>query len=122
MNWFRDHIRRSSWLALIALAINLGLSFGHLHAHDGAGLRSLSSAAIAASDEQGTKGHQDGDQADLFCPICMAAGAIGHALTSAPPVLPILFAQSAIDPTCEDVVSIPQPPRAAFYSRGPPTS
>jgi hypothetical protein len=35
MRWFRDKIRQGTWLALIALAINLGLSFGHVHAIDG---------------------------------------------------------------------------------------
>jgi len=34
MRWFRDTISQSTWLALIALAINLGLSFGHFHAID----------------------------------------------------------------------------------------
>jgi hypothetical protein len=37
MRWFRDNIRQGSWAALIALAINLALSFGHVHAIDGKG-------------------------------------------------------------------------------------
>ena len=34
MRWIRDHARQGSWLALFALVLNLGLSFGHIHAID----------------------------------------------------------------------------------------
>jgi hypothetical protein len=125
MRWFRDHIRRGSWLALLALAINLGLSFGHIHAIDGKGFQHrLASqiATIAPSDDGQTPGHHDGDPADLLCPICMAAGAIAHALNSAPPALPLALAEAPIDQTIEHEPGLPQRPRAAFYSRGPPIS
>jgi hypothetical protein len=125
MRWFRDHIRRGSWLALVALAINLGLSFGHIHAIDGKGLQHrLASqiAAIAASDDGQTPGTHDGDPADLLCPICVAAGAIAHALSSAPPALPLALAEARIDQTIEHDFGLPQWPRSAFYSRGPPIS
>jgi hypothetical protein len=124
MRWFRDHIRRGSWFALVALAINLGLSFGHIHA---IGVRDFqhrfaSIAAIASPDDGQAPGHHEGDQADLLCPICMAASAIGHALASAQPALPLTVAESPIDPTIEQDLAVPQPPRAAFQSRGPPVS
>jgi len=125
MRWFRDHIRRGSWLALLALAINLGLSFGHIHALDGKGIQHrLASqiAAIAASDGGQSRGHHDSDPADLLCPICMATRAVGHALASAPPALPLALAESPINLTIAPVLAVPQSPRAAFYSRGPPIS
>jgi len=124
MRWFRDHIRRGSWFALVALAINLGLSFAHIHAIGGKdfGHRFASIAAIASPDDGQTPGHHDGDPADLLCPVCMAAGAIGHALASAPPALPLALAESPIDLTIEHDLAVPQPPRAAFQSRGPPVS
>ena len=125
MGWFRDHIRRGSWFALVALAINLGLSFGHIHAidHRGFGHPSASQiVAIASPDDGQTPGNHDGDQFDLLCPICMAASAMGHALASAQPALPLALAELAIDPTIEQDFAVPQPPRAAFQSRGPPVS
>jgi hypothetical protein len=125
MRWFRDHIRRGSWLALVALAINIGLSFGHIHAIDGKGLQHRSASqitAVVSPDDRQTPGHHDGDQVDLLCPICMAAGAIGQALSSGPPALPLAPAWSAIDLTIEPVLAVPQSPRAAFHSRGPPIS
>jgi hypothetical protein len=125
MRWFRDHIRRGSWLALVALTINIGLSFGHIHAMDGRGLHHRSASQIAAvvsPDDGQTPGHHDGDQVDLLCPICMAAGTIGHGLSSAPPALPLARSWSSIDLTIEPVLAVPQSPRAAFHSRGPPIS
>ena len=120
MRWFRDHIRRSSWLALLALAINFGLSFGHVHAVDNRFATGI--AALASPDNEQSPAHHDGDQADLLCPICMAASAIGHALASAPPALSVALAETPIDLTIENVFAILQPPRAAFHSRGPPIS
>jgi hypothetical protein len=124
MGWFRDHIRHGSWFALVALAINLGLSFGHIHAIGGKDFqhRFTSIAAIASPDDGPTPGHHDGDPADLFCPICMAASSVGHALASAAPALPLVFAESQIDQAIEPAIAIKQPPRAAFHSRGPPIS
>ena len=100
MGWFRDHMRRGSWFALVALAINLGLSFGHIHAIDRRGFGHPSASqivAIASPNDAQTPGHHEGDQFDLLCPICIAASAVGHALASAPPALPLALAESQID-------------------------
>lgn len=125
MRWFRDHIRRSAWLALVALAINLGLSFGHVHAVDARGFGHQPASQIAAiglPDGGQVPPHHDGDQVDLLCPICMAAGAIAHALASTPPEVPLALACASIDLPIEAGSIIPQPPRAAYHSRGPPIS
>jgi hypothetical protein len=130
MRWFRDHIRQGSWFALVALAINLALAFGHIHASNGSGTERAGSliAAIAAPhgivapQSDGTTQNHPADQADYLCPICMAAAAMGTALAPAPPALPVEFADAAIDHAIEPAVAVPQPPRAAFQSRGPPIS
>jgi hypothetical protein len=125
MRWFRDTLRQGSWLALIALAINLGLSFGHFHAIDG-GVSGRGIATVAASipsPDQGHKhGHPDHGDADYLCPICMAATAMASALASAPPAPPLQFANVTIDRTIEPVFALVEPPPAAFQSRGPPIS
>ena len=125
MRWFRDKIRQGTWLALIALAINLGLSFGHVHAIDGkiSGRGIATVAASIASTDAGERQRQPGDgHADYLCPICMAATAIANALTSTPPALPAEFANVTIDRTIACVVALVEPQRAAFQSRGPPIS
>ena len=125
MRWFRDTIRQGSWLALMALAINLGLSFGHIHAIDGEvsgrGIATVA-ASIASPDHGHKQGHPNHRNADYLCPICMAATAMASALASAPPVLPLEFANATIDRTIEPVFALVEPPRAAFQSRGPPIS
>lgn len=124
MRWFRDTLRQGSWLALIALAINLGLSFGHVHAIDGgaSGRGTATAASIASSDHSHKQGHPDHDHADDLCPICMAATSMASALASAPPTLPSKFAHVTIDRTIEPVFALVEPPPAAFQSRGPPIS
>ena len=47
MRWFRRNIRFGSWCALFALAIQLVLSFGHLHFASSAAAAALASAAAA---------------------------------------------------------------------------
>ena len=124
MRWFRDHIRQGSWLALVALAINFALAFGHIHASDGTGSEraGLLVAAIARWMAIGLKTTPPTTDADDLCPICMAAAAMGTALAPTPPALPVEFADAAIDHAIEHTVAIPHAPRAAFQSRGPPIS
>lgn len=123
MRWFRDNIGQGAWLALLALVINLGLSFGHVHAI--AGERAEHIAAVAAhhgkTQGQTNSGHPDGGQADYLCPICTAAAAMVSPLAS-PPMLRVEFAGVTIDRGIEPVVAVADPPRAAFQSRGPPIS
>jgi S1-C subfamily serine protease len=121
MRWFRDTLKQGSWLALIALAINLGLSFGHFHAIDGE-VSGGGIATVAASIASPDQGHPDHGHADYLCPICMAATAMASALVSAPPALPLEFADVTIDRAIPPVFARVEPPPAAFQSRGPPIS
>jgi hypothetical protein len=123
MRWFRDNIRHGSWLALIALVINLGLSFGHVHPINGKPAQQSSPvASIASGHSQQTPGHSDDGQADYLCPICMAATAMANALTSTPPALQVEFADASVDRPIEPAFAVVEPPAAAFQSRGPPIS
>jgi hypothetical protein len=125
MRWFRDTIRQSTWLALIALAMNLGLSFGHFHAIDGKdfgrGIAAVA-ASIASPDDGQKQGNSDDSHADYLCPICMAASAMASALASTAPALPPEFDNATIDHTIEPALVLAETPRAAFQPRGPPIS
>jgi hypothetical protein len=125
MRWFRDNIKQGSWLALIALAVNLALSFGHFHASDGklvsAGLFAKI-VSVAAPDDTPKPGHPHDGQADVLCPICAASTAMAHALASAPPALTVEFVAAATDRMVAFDVAIIEPQRTAFQSRGPPLS
>lgn len=123
MRWFRDNSGRGSWLALIALVINLSLSFGHIHSFDG---RAVSAGPLAklvsaaTHDERGQPAHPADDRADALCPICMASSSIATALLSIPPTLAVDFAVSATGPPATRSVFRIERPRVAFQSRGPP--
>ena len=34
MNWFRSNNQSGTWLALLALTLQMAVSFGHMHSHD----------------------------------------------------------------------------------------
>jgi hypothetical protein len=126
MRWFRDTIRPSTWLALIALAVNLALSFGHFHAIDGKasgnGIAAVAASTVSPDDGQ-RQGNPPGDShADYLCPICVAATAMASALASAPPALSPEFANVTVERTIEPILALVEPSRAAFQPRGPPIS
>lgn len=123
MRWLRGRLQQGSWLALLALAINLALSFGHLHLalRDGR-TGGLLRAHATAVQKSGAAGDHDRSRADDLCPICMAAGALGSALASLPPSLevPIALGVESRDPAPQWTTR--QSAHTAFWSRGPPLS
>jgi DUF2946 family protein len=130
MRWFRDNMGQGSWLALLALVINLGLSFGHVHAIEAKrssyGQSLVAKVAAAALHNnlhhKQTQGHPGDGQADYLCPICTAAAAMASPLASAPPALRFEFAGISVDRPIESILAIAEPPTASFQSRGPPIS
>jgi hypothetical protein len=124
MRWFRRHVRHGSWLALVALVINLTLAFGHVHAVGGnAPERSgVLMAAIAGVDGSQNRHHPSDSHPDYLCPICMATAVMGNGLAPTPPALQVEFAEAKIDQPIDHFRFVPRPARAAFESRGPPIS
>jgi hypothetical protein len=123
MRGFRQQVRQGSLLALLALAINLALSFGHIHFDTARGERATASLLLSAilHDDDGQKGKVDGHP-DEFCPICVARAALGTAMVATPPSLPVEFVSATIEHSNALQVALIEPRRLAFYSRGPPLS
>ena len=102
MRWFRTRSRQVSCLALLALAMQLALSFGHIHLKDVLHVKDVlsethSSASIDVSalallsDEQPTSA-QPADSShheheDEYCAIYAINALIGSAQHAAPPAL-----------------------------------
>ena len=122
MRWIRDNVRHGSWLALVAIAINLALSFGHVHVAGRASDRNLVVAAIGASDRGNVPGHSDDPRADYLCPICIASSAIANAMAASPPAIALQLTATVVDRTIPPVRIAVALPRAPFQSRGPPVS
>jgi hypothetical protein len=113
MGWFRGQRRIAGWLALLALALQLGLAFGHVHhaAHS-------HSAELAAGEPDGD--HDDADKHD--CPSCAILKLLAGAHPGAAPIstMPIPAAAGTIGPAIETIRS--DQTRTAFRSRAPPLS
>ncbi|MGA8696290.1 MAG: hypothetical protein WB689_21100, partial [Xanthobacteraceae bacterium] len=98
MNWFRSTIRPFAQLALFALAVQMVVSFGHMH-RDDLGLPPLATAHWAhfpSGAAQALTGPTDRDQypsSDDYCPICASIALLA---TGAPPLPPVTVAPPLI--------------------------
>ena len=118
MGWFR---RQTGWvcaLALLALALQLIASFGHVHTEDlFAGRQSLT---VAGAGNAAADGDADQHERDGFCSLCWAVQVLGHAQIAVPPLLPVavVFTRTAIGVPPPNPVTLPD--CQAFQSRAPP--
>src|SRR6478672_7568801 len=69
MHWIRKNSRLGSWAAVFALAIQLVLSFGHVHLED---LKSPSSVTASSQPKPNTPDDDDRGTGHDFCAICAA--------------------------------------------------
>jgi len=119
MHWFRSRVRLGSCVALFALAVQLVLTFGHVHL-DGLGGHSsvrIEAAAVALAPA----GHQGPKAADDYCATCALihlAGALVPAAAAAL-ALPLVFGQLH-RPRVALRLALPASPPASFAARAPP--
>jgi hypothetical protein len=138
MKWFRANIKHGSRLALVALAVQFALSFGHFHgvaAQAAPALQSspapfaISSADRRAATEIASKGarepasdHDSGQPSNDPCAIC-AVMALANAVLFATP--PLLLLPQALEfsylSTDAEFIHLDSA-RTAFQSRAPPVS
>jgi hypothetical protein len=124
MTWFRANIRLGSRLALIALAIQFALAFGHAHhagqpSHDVGAAHAL--ASIPASDDH-AGGEPARDPHQIACDICAVMALAGAALIAPPPALSAPPAGAKTAPAAVVGRLALAPIRGAFQARAPPLS
>jgi hypothetical protein len=123
MHWFRSRLKLGSWLALTALAIQLALSFAHVHldgnAPFGAGAKALAAVQIT-TDSDAAGGAGAPALADEFCAICALIHLAGTAQTAAAPALdaPVAYRRISIELVAE--LGSSPPVHAPFSARAPP--
>ena len=125
MNWFRSTIRPFAKLALFALAVQMVVSFGHMH-RDDLGLPSLATAHWAhfpSAAAQALAGPADPDQypsSDDYCPICASIALLTTGAPSLPPVIvvPPLIPRVWSSPTSLYLVATQA--IFSFQARAPP--
>jgi hypothetical protein len=121
MRWIRTNRRWSTYLALAAMALQLVLSFGHIHLEkfgSGSAFATIA-AAKAPSSPQGPAQHP-ANEADGYCAICAAIHLTSSSFLPDAPPLPMPFSSRAVEHLSYFNFTFVSPPRAAFQSRAPP--
>lgn len=124
MRWFRSHIRAGSHLALFALAVQLFVTFGHVHLD---GWLSGSKASAGAVRHATVSLHNPGDasrqapgMADDDCPVCALIQLANASPPSVAPPLPTPTLIGGIKLAAPDDMWRAASHRLAFLARGPP--
>jgi Protein of unknown function (DUF2946) len=92
MGWFRSRSRGGSYLALLALAFQLAVSFGHVHLDHVASVSAPATAlasAQASGDDINTPPVGREDLADDYCPICTLIHLASALVPAETPPLPL---------------------------------
>jgi hypothetical protein len=121
MRWVRTKKRSSTWIALAAMALQLVLSFAHIHLEKLANTSAIESVATAgvAASRQGPAQHP-ANEADDYCAICAAVHLTSSSLLPDAPQLPVPLASQTIAHSGYFNFTFISPQRAAFQSRAPP--
>ena len=117
MQWLRWNRRWGGYAALFALALQLALSFGHLHLDD---LGVTAAAGQAPNPSHPGKSPGNTPDTDEFCAICAVISLSGTLVIPEPPAL--VFAATPDDAFFADlgVILVPSHERGYFQARAPP--
>jgi hypothetical protein len=117
MRWLRTNRRPWAWAALLALTLQLGLAFGHVHV----AATSATTLSATASPQSDTGDSGDSGDAD-YCATCAILALLTGAQTATAPVvnlsISLVSTEIALQPETARFLS----PHAAFRARAPPLS
>src|SRR5882757_9435274 len=138
MKWFRKHLKHGSRLALFALAIQFGLSFGHFHAVTARAAPAIATGlaqadldyakrlATPGTSSEAAKTQQpstpDSDHTADACAICAVISLANNVLFATPPLLQLPQAVELLYLTTDAEFAHLSSLRQAFQSRAPPAS
>ena len=119
MRWFRSNVRSGAWFALVAMAFQLALTFGHVH------LRLSSAASHQFAAAHSPVAPPDGSRVPTkplvdhcaACTLIQMASAAAPAATASLP-LPALFTSAPLTIGIEHELGASPP--IHFQARGPP--
>jgi hypothetical protein len=124
MGWVYRHKRHGALFALAALALQIAVSFGHVHL-DGV-VRAASHSTVAgapkitlAQSSPQLPAQNSGDDDD-YCAICASIFLVSSSFVSEPPKLPVPVGFTRIERSFSITRGIIAPRRVAFRSRAPP--
>jgi hypothetical protein len=118
MHWFHWNRRWTSYAALFALALQLAVSFGHVHLdHLGLGGSSVAAAQKPSGPTEPAGNVPDRDEG---CAICTILGLAGTPLVPDSPALVFEAAHHAAQFSELSAVFVSDPRREHFQARAPP--
>src|ERR1700693_3120653 len=122
MRWFRANRMVGGRLALFALALQLVLSFGHIHPEDlfgsaKGGALSVSTVLPTAAEATALSADQASHQGDDYCAICATMALLNTSCVAAAPQLPPLAGFRAVEQVDRVAALFVAPLRAPFQSR-----
>jgi hypothetical protein len=124
MRWFRSKLHSGSRLAMFALAVQLVLSFGHVHLQNLA--PATTKSAVPASGtvllSERAPSHDHGGSLDADCPICALIQLIAASALSAPPVLPLPLHSGSTGLQAPAEMASVCSPHFPFEARAPPSA
>ena len=123
MKWFRSNIRHGARLALFAMLVQFGLTFGHSHWF--AQATSLAQASIqqsASVEKQSPAGPDREQPGDDNCAICALVAMAGTVTFATPPLLLLPQAVELLDRATDAEFIHLESATTAFQPRAPPVS
>jgi hypothetical protein len=118
MRWFRSHIGLGSRLALFALAVQLALSFAHVHLADIGRAQAVS--ATPSGGSPGAPIQKSDGPVDPGCAICGLIQLASTATPSFAPALPVLVPGAAVRLEAAEQFLLAASPQLSFRARAPP--
>ena len=132
MKWLRSNIKHGSRLALFALALQFGLSFGHFHegaARAAAAAQSGSANSLSPTDtvsedaqQRPASNHDSDQQQGDVCAICAVLALANTMLFATPPLLLLPQAIEILYLSTDAEFIHLNSARVAFQPRAPPLS
>ena len=113
--------RFASWLALIALAIQLAVSFGHVHLDGISRIDTAAAAGRSAHTAQSLPPQQQGDKDD-YCAICASIALLSGSVTAMPPQLALPVVSGVVEHADSVTIDAIVLRRASYQSRAPPSA
>jgi hypothetical protein len=116
MKWLRSNVKQLSVLALFALALQFGLSFGHFHR-----VTALTAPTLTAHTSAPDTDH-DQDTPDDVCAICATIAMADTLVDAVAPILALPQAFVIVPVAARQEITAPVSHRSIFQSRAPPLS
>ena len=123
MGWVRRHRRHGAVLALIALALQIAVAFGHVHLPVLAqNLHATSAQPTALADTKSHAPAQIPADNDDYCAICASIFLASSAFAPAPPQLLAPANFQRVEHSLKSARPLTHSLRLAFRSRAPPVA